>query len=212
MQIESLEIAADPQAWRELGFEVCDEGVAVVGSVRLRLAGAQKGRGIVGCALLGASGAGIDGLPTEMTVREPAETGSHPVGATHIDHVVVITPDLPRTFAALEAAGTELRRVRDFTAPDGSPARQGFFRLGEVILEVAGPATASGDGRATFWGLTLTVEDLDAAAALLGERLGRAKDAVQPGRRIGTVRREAGAGVPLALITPHVSRDERGGA
>jgi hypothetical protein len=46
------------------------------------------------------------------------------------------------------------------------------------------------------------VDDLEAAAERLGDRLGRVKDAVQPGRRIATVRREAGLGVPLALMTP----------
>jgi hypothetical protein len=32
--------------------------------------------------------------------------------------------------------------------------------------------------------------------------LGDIRDAVQPGRRIATVRREAGLGVPVALMTP----------
>jgi hypothetical protein len=35
----------------------------------------------------------------------------------------------------------------------------------------------------------------------MGEKLGEVHDAVQPGRRIATVRREAGLGVPVALIT-----------
>jgi hypothetical protein len=46
------------------------------------------------------------------------------------------------------------------------------------------------------------VPDLDATAAALGERLGAVKDAVQPGRRIATLRRQAGAGVPLAFMSP----------
>ena len=54
---------------------------------------------------------------------------------------------------------------------------------------------------ATFWGLVFVVADLDAAGAVLGDRLGPARDAVQPGRRIATVRREAGLGLPVALIT-----------
>jgi hypothetical protein len=45
------------------------------------------------------------------------------------------------------------------------------------------------------------VADLDACAALLGGRLGEVRDAVQPGRRIATIRREAGLGVPVALIS-----------
>ena len=58
------------------------------------------------------------------------------------------------------------------------------------------------DAPARFWGITAVVSDIDAAAVVLGERLGRIKDAVQPGRRIATVRSEASGGVPLALITP----------
>jgi hypothetical protein len=53
-----------------------------------------------------------------------------------------------------------------------------------------------------FWGLTLVVDDLDAAAARLGDRVGPVKDAVQKGRRIATLRREAGLGVPVALMSP----------
>jgi hypothetical protein len=50
--------------------------------------------------------------------------------------------------------------------------------------------------------VTLVSDDLDATAAVLGERLGAVRDAVQPGRRIATVRREAGLGTPLAFMTP----------
>ena len=83
---------------------------------------------------------------------------------------------------------------------DDGPLRQGFFRLGEVILEVvAHPNVEAGPAR--FWGITFTVADLDAAAELLGDRLGTIRDAVQPGRRIATVRRSAGLGLPVALIS-----------
>jgi hypothetical protein len=57
------------------------------------------------------------------------------------------------------------------------------------------------DGPARFWGITFAVEDLDAAAGMLGDRLGSIRDAVQPGRRIATVRREAELGLPVALIS-----------
>ena len=49
----------------------------------------------------------------------------------------------------------------------------------------------------------LTTEDLDAAASRIGPaRIGPVSDAVQPGRRIATVRTELGLGVPVALMTP----------
>ena len=69
-----------------------------------------------------------------------------------------MSPDLDRTTAALEAAGLDLRRVREEPTPGGAP-RQAFFRMGEVVLEVVqapadtrigsepeGPAGLSGTG------------------------------------------------------------------
>ncbi len=81
---------------------------------------------------------------------------------------------------------------------------------------IAGPGSSAGpcatwrrdqatEGPATLWGLTHVVADIDATADLLGERVGRVKDAVQPGRRIATLRhRELGMSVNTAVITPHV--------
>jgi len=110
-----------------------------------------------------------------------------------------------RTTGALEAAGLELRRVREAGSPE-RPMRQGFFRLGEVVLElVVHPDVEPGPAR--FWGLVVVVPDLDACAAELGERLGSVRSAVQPGQRIATVRRGAELGLPVALITPRPPRD-----
>jgi len=55
--------------------------------------------------------------------------------------------------------------------------------------------------------LALECDDLDLAAHRLGEALGTVKDAVQPGRRIATVRtKELGISVPIALMSPHHPR------
>jgi hypothetical protein len=170
--------------------------VAAVGPVRIRLAGGEGG--IAGWSLRDAGSGPLDGLPTDRSEVAPPDPASHPNGAVRVDHVVVFTAALGRTIAALEEAGIELRRVREPTEP-GPPVHQAFFRLGEVILEVVENPKAAGD--ATFWGVTLAVSDLDAAAELLGARLGEVHDAVQPGRRIATVRREAGLGVPVALMS-----------
>jgi hypothetical protein len=69
-----------------------------------------------------------------------------------------------------------------------------------VILEVVAHGKID-PGPARFWGITFAVDDLDACAELLGDRLGSIRDAVQPGRRIATVRREARLGLPVALIS-----------
>jgi hypothetical protein len=69
-----------------------------------------------------------------------------------------------------------------------------------VILEVVEHARVE-PGPARFWGITFAVGDLDEAARTLGDRLGSIRDAVQPGRRIATIRREAELGLPVALIS-----------
>lgn len=206
--IDELRVADPPAAWAQLGFAV--EGAELrIGTTRLVLDPASGAGGIVGWSLRDAPAASIDGLATASSTRAPAPAPEHPNGALGLDHVVVMTPDLARTIAALEAVGLELRRVRD-AEQRGRAIRQGFFRLGEVILEVVGPADADrAGGPATFWGLVVVVDDLDACAERLGERLGSVRDAVQPGRRIATLRTDAGISVPTAFITPEPPKPPR---
>jgi hypothetical protein len=181
---------------------VGEDGACDVGAVRLQL-GALGAEGLVGWALRGLpAGADLDGLatiPSGAPERDPAQAPRHPNGAVRIDHVVVRTPDLERTVGALRGAGLEVRRIRDA----GPSLRQAFLWVGDTILEVVGPAEPEGDAPAAFWGLVVVVEDLDAACAALGDLVGEPRAAVQPGRRIATVRRTAGLGTALALMTPH---------
>jgi hypothetical protein len=162
--------------------------------------GFGPGDGITGWRLDSGDAAEVDGLPVSAAAETQPSTAAHPNGVTHIDHLVVFTPDLERTTSALEEIGVECRRVREVETDDGL-LRQGFFRFGEVILEVVAHPNVE-DGPATFWGITFSVADLDACAEFLGDRLGSIRDAVQPGRRIATVRRAAGLGLPVALISP----------
>jgi hypothetical protein len=203
--VDELFIADEPAAWRGAGFTV-EGDVCEVGSVRLRLEGPGRGRGIVAWSVRDAGSLDLDGLPTAASEEPPAAGERHPNGVVSIDHVVVITPDLDRTARALRHAGFDLRRVREGPTPGGSP-RQAFFRMGEVILELvaAPPGTriaANPDGPARLWGISFLVEELDHAAAALGDLLGEPRDAVQPGRRIATLRREAGLGPAIAFMTP----------
>jgi hypothetical protein len=201
-----MTVADTPQAWSALGFAV-DGDTCVVGDVRVRLAGSQAGKGLSGWSLRDADATDLDGLATTRSDRQPPSVRpAHPNGVTALDHVVAITPALERTVAALEGAGLDLRRIREEPTPAGAP-RQAFFRLGATILEVVQEPEeaierAGGDHPAFFWGLAFVAPDLDATVAMLGERASEARDAVQPGRRIATLRRSAGLAVPVALITP----------
>lgn len=204
--LAELLVADPPEAWRAAGFTVDDDGDCRVGSVRIRLLGGAGGGGVVGWGLAGlpSERTEVDGVPTSAPDAVAPRPADHPNGTTHIDHVVLVTPDLARTVAALGGIGLEARRERDGEL-SGQPMRQVFYRLGEVILEVVGAPGAAGEGPATIWGLTHAVVDIDDAAALLGEHTSPVKDAVQPGRRITTLRtRELGISVRTALISPHV--------
>lgn len=196
--IAELELPAAAEAWSDAGFAVRDDATRI-GTVPIRFGGRAA------WIIAGPRRAALDGLPTE--VGPPADPGAapeHPIGALAIDHVVAFTSSLERTIEAFEASGIRCRRVRE-VGPPGERLRQAFFRFGEVICEVVEvPEDQAGPGGAArFWGLTITVEDLDHAVGELGpERCGTIRDAVQPDRRIATIRKRAGLGLPVALITP----------
>jgi hypothetical protein len=203
--IDELLIADEPAPWRAAGFEVDGEGCEV-GSVRLRFAGRGERRGIVQWSVRGAASLDLDGLPTVASERPPAAGAAHPNGVASVDHLVVMTSDLDRTAEALRGAGLDYRRLREGPTPGGSE-RQAFFRMGEVILEVVQAPegtklAADPGGPARLWGISFLVPDMEATAAVLGDLLGPPRDAVQPGRRIATLGREAGLGPAVAFMSP----------
>ncbi len=190
--LADLWIADAPERWEALGFQVSD-GVVALGGVAVRLG--AEGRGIVAWAIQGVATGEIDGLATYAASPPPQpESVTHPNGAIGLDHVVITTPDFDRTRQALEQAGMPLSRV------DGT---MGFKRIGPAILElVQGSDPAHPNGPARFWGLVVIVNDLEALADRLGDHLGPVKKAVQPGRRIATLRASAGLSPAVAFIDP----------
>ena len=205
-ELDELVVADPPESWAAAGFAVDDDGTCRVGAVRVRLVGRDAGKRIVGWSLRGLPDGvdDIDGLPTTVSDRPSPPPADHPNGATVLDHVVVLTPDTERTVKTLGSLGIELRRTRQVPAEQyGFDAAQSFFRVGEPILELLGPLAPSGDGPAGFFGLAWTVADLDALAEQLGTALGGVKDAVQPGRRIATLRhKDLGMSVATAFMSP----------
>jgi hypothetical protein len=74
--------------------------------------------------------------------------------------------------------------------------------MGGLIVEVVERAGLP-EGPASFWGLVINVEDLEATVARLGaDIIGAPRPAVQPGRSIATGQEYAGLGLPVALMTP----------
>ena len=204
--LAELTVAADPEAWDGAGFE-SPGGEVVVGAVRIGLAGLGAGHRIVDWALTGLRTSDLDGLPTRVAGSPAPEprAAPHPNGVVSLDHVVAFSPNLDRTVASLESAELDLRRVREGPTSAGA-RRQAFFRVGAPILEVIqhpphADAAADLDAPARFWGLAFGTDDLDATVAALGPLVGEPKEAIQEGRRIATVRREAGLGLPVAIMS-----------
>ncbi len=215
-RVELLTVSGDADIWRSLGLAVTDDGmIPLVGtSVRIVPDDASE-RGIIGWSLSGIANVGsastagepginltaidVDGLDTDIVEATTPVYAEHPLGASGLDHVVVLTSDLERTSAAIaDATGCELKRIREV----GS-MRQGFHRIGRggLIVELVERPDLP-DGPASFWGLVLIVDDLDVACELIGsDRISAPKDAVQPGRRIATIRADVGLGLPVALMT-----------
>ncbi len=207
--IDEIEVADEPERWAALGFRL-DGDVCRLAGVEVRLSGAREGEGVVGWSLRELSSDDLDGLRTarsDAPERDPAP--AHPNGVIGIDHVVAFSGDLDRTVAVLQDAGLDLRRIREEPTPAGAP-RQAFFRLGREILEVvqvperALERSGGAGAPARLWGLALLAADVDGAAKSI-PGAGRPRDAVQPGRRIVTLGRDAGLSVPVALISTEVA-------
>jgi hypothetical protein len=200
----ALDLHADPARWEMAGFRAGADRLRIGTTDLVFRPGAASG--LVGWTLAGAIPEGdgaLCGVPTTVAERDPAraeaQTAAHPNTVSAIDHIVLTTPDTARTFETLEAAGFELRRVRDA----GPELRQGFFLFSDLILEVVGPpepAPGTAEDPARLWGITLVADDLGAAARATGAS--EPRDAVQPGRRIAIVPKDAGLGTRVALMSP----------
>lgn len=225
VRVGFLTLSGDPLRWQRLGFAVDAGGVIRFLDTSIRLIderrrsddaqgsdGAERAdttkSGLLGWELTGdvmSSGAtsdiiDIDGLATRVVAAEPPQLVEHDNGASGLDHVVVVTGSLERTSAAIErATAAPLKRIREL-----EQMRQGFHRLGDggLIVEIVERPELTEEPTSMFWGFVVNVADLDAAVAMIGpDLIGPAKSAVQPGRQIATVRREAGLGVPLAFMS-----------
>jgi hypothetical protein len=202
-RISELVIGGSRANWAQVGINFSQDGVFAMGELVLRLNESLL-PGLHSWALsnIDSTISSIDGIPTTevLVATRPAQIESRefvlqPLG---IDHVVVNTPDLERTSRALhEATGAELKRIRDA----GNGMRQGFHRLGDVIVEIVStPAMPA--GTASLWGFVVNVADVKDVAAYLGpDVLSPPKPAVQKNRLIATFRGAVGLGVPVALMS-----------
>ena len=201
--VAELLVRSPIEPWQRVGLRI-EDGRSWIGGTCLRFVDVGPGDepAMVGWTLVGSPSEPplIDGLATEHLDEIEPQSWSHPLGATSFDHVVVNTSSIERTCGEIDrVTGEPLKRIRDA----GPGVRQGFHRLGSMIVEVVESPRFTGDV-AAFWGFVLVVDDLFAAAERLGpDVMSMPKQAVQPGRLIASIRAEVGLGLPVALMTPH---------
>lgn len=199
--VGELVIASAVEPWQAMGLQVSYD-VARIGGIAVRfIPVATDGReGVVSWGLVGSptDATDIDGLATHHLEAAPNGGRDHALDIVGFDHLVVMTSSLERTCGAIEAAtGEPLKRIREAGA-----IRQGFHRLGELIIEVVESPQITAP-TASFWGFVWNVADLQATCEHLGpDIISLPKAAVQPGRFIASIRASVGLGLPLALMTP----------
>jgi hypothetical protein len=195
--VRGIVLGEHPSMLARLGLDARQVGdgttAASVGGVTVRAVGTDGGRGLLALDL------GPDArapVPTETmpTTSAWAAGFGHPLGALAVDHVVVLAGDAD---AAVAGFGVKPRRREE----RGGQV-YAYIVAGSCLIEVMGPVVTD-DRPPSLWGMALSVRDLDAAAAYLGDACGAPKAAVQPGRRIATVRGDVlGLATPLALLSP----------
>ena len=210
-RVAELRLGCPVEPWSRLGFAVHEssEGPSVtVAGLGFRFVDGAPGSvesAVTGWTLVGATRGpdDVDGIATRW-IDEPANSPApgNRVHVSSIDHIVIMTGSLDRTSECIDRIlGAPRKRVRDA----GGGVRQGFHRAGDIILEVVERPDLDPDTAASLWGVVFVVDDLDATVAWLGpDAVSAPRDAVQPGRRIASIRREVGLGLPVALMTPHV--------
>ncbi|MBB33456.1 MAG: hypothetical protein CL455_07365 [Acidimicrobiaceae bacterium] len=212
-QLLQITLNEDPDVWESVGFRVSQlengDSFFTLGSVRFLFVTSDEPKGFSSMGALGL-GEPIDSLPfkaiepadMEQLLSLSAET--HPNAISRIDHVVVTTSDCDRSTSAFHNAGIQSQRIRTF-GEQKNLVRQTFFWLGNVILELVGPDTRSGDDPAIFWGLAFVSSDIKKTLSTLGDSCTPLKEAVQTGRRITTLKtRDIGISIPIAIMTPHL--------
>lgn len=202
-RICELVIGGSRANWALVGINFSYDGVFSIGEIALRIdESLPPGMHSWVLSNIDSTIVSIDGISTSgftsKSRHEQNEVNGFVLKPLGIDHVVVNTPDLERTSHALQqATGAEFKRIRDA----GNSVRQGFHRLGDVIIEIVS-APSMPAGHASLWGFVLNVKDVNEVAAYLGpDVLSPPKPAVQKNRLIATFRGAVGLGVPVALMS-----------
>ena len=197
--IAELHVGDDPSAWERLGFHI-ENSRCLIGATHVVFT--EGRRGIHSWVLRNSLSSQFGPIPTSFThdpVPEPAI--AHPNGSVAFHHVVLMVPEFDMGRAALTDAGVRIEQGQPFGSTENAMLRSAP-KMGEIELELIGPESKDPSRDWELWGLVIAVDDIDATSELLGDLLGQVKPAVQPHRRIATLKKEAELGVAVAFLSP----------
>ncbi len=197
--IAELHVGDDPSAWKRAGFRIND-GRCVVGTTEIVFSDGPKG--IHSWVLRHSLPSQFGSIPTTFTEKPvPERSIAHPNGSVGFHHVVLMVPEFALGKTALTGAGVQVEDGRIFGSPEKEMLRSAP-KMGDIELELIGPKNEDRSRNWDLWGLVIAVDDIDATSELLGDLLGQVKPAVQPHRRIATLKKEAELGVAIAFLGP----------
>ena len=200
--IAELHVGDDPSAWERLGFCI-NENRSLIGRTEVVFSDGPKG--IHSWVLRNSMPSQFGPIPTTFTENPvPNPSIAHPNGSIGFHHVVLMVPEFDIGKTALSNAGVHVEQGRPFGSTEKAMLRSAP-KMGDIELELIGPESEDRSRHWQLWGLVVAVSDIDATSELLGDLLGQVKPAVQPHRRIATLKKEAELGVAVAFLGPKES-------
>ncbi|PRC48682.1 glyoxalase, partial [Mycobacterium sp. ITM-2017-0098] len=105
--VDELDIADPADVWTRAGFSIGADSICRIGGVRIRMAGRERGTGVIGWSLRGLPDDvdRLDGVPTARSDTGSVAPAVHANGVMAIDHVVLLSPDLHRTVESFAGVG-----------------------------------------------------------------------------------------------------------
>ncbi len=203
--LAEIHVGDVPEVWADLGFTVADARCRL-GTIDVVLTGAgtddQEPEGIHAWTWRDVDATDVGDITTTVTSDPPPPAaGPHPNRALGLFYVVLFGPSWDEAADAVRGLGLDPGMGEAMGSSERSPLRS-LADAGDATIEVIGPPEHDPDRGWELWGTIIEVDDIDATAAELGDRLRPVKPAVQRGRRIATLDNAAGSSVAIAFMGP----------
>ena len=208
--IRAMEVADDPELWRQAGFAVSDKNVVMLGDCAVTLSGAPgvPSKGLVSWAIdklaNDFNGELLEGVTTRAAPSNSSEAPAVPATSPHANttlalaELVLYVQNLEQTYQNFTRAGLVSHKGRPPKEMKGGKHASAIFFLGGIRLMMTGPTDPKmpADQNPKMWmfgtgsaptelrGWLPVVADIKELKGVLGDKAGDIKKAAQEGRQI----------------------------